>query len=92
MDILLPFNSAGLLVEWPFMRNEVWIKIGGDKGGRPTSSMKMCYQVCNVKAPNSRDNTVCFLIYEANDTIINLKTALTQYRSQIDELQDTTWR
>ena len=29
---------------------QIWIKLGGDKGG---SSMKMSFQICNLKAPNS---------------------------------------
>ncbi len=31
--------------------NEIWIKIGGDKGG---GSFKMNFQICNVLTPNSK--------------------------------------
>ena len=88
----ITFYSTEQLVDREFFHDEIWVKIGGDKGGRPTSSMKMCYQICNVTAPNSRENTVCFLVYEGNDSLVNLKAILTQYQNQVSNLQQATWR
>ncbi len=49
--------------------NEVWIKLGGDKGG---GSFKMTFQICNVTHPNSPVNTcalsVCSEIKEKSVT------------------------
>ena len=35
-------------------QDEIWVKIGGDKGG---GSFKMSFQICNVSHPNSVENT-----------------------------------
>ena len=50
--------------------SEVWIKIGGDKGG---GSFKMNFQIVKVAAPNSVHNTCVFCCYEASDTVTNLQ-------------------
>ena len=36
-------------------KNEIWVKVGGDKGG---GSFKFCLQVVNRESPNSADHTV----------------------------------
>ena len=36
--------------------NEIWVKIGCEMGG---NTFKMCFQICNMEAPNSPQNT-CF--------------------------------
>ena len=71
------------------MANEIHVKIGGDHGGK---SFKACYEICNVEAPNSKDNTIIFSLFEEKDHRINLKTGLTMYRDQIDDLQMATWK
>ena len=37
--------------------NEVWLKLGGDKGG---GTFKTNFQIVNVAAPNSVQTPVCF--------------------------------
>lgn len=69
--------------------DEIWVKIGGDKGG---GSFKMNFQICNVKNPNSPNNTCVFSVFEASDSPANLKIALERYREQINELKLKTWR
>ena len=63
--------------------DEIWVKIGGDKG---QGSMKVSFQICNVENPNSYKNSVIFSIYEASDTIVNLNIALQQFKPQINSL------
>ena len=71
------------------MNNEIHIKFGGDHGGK---SFKLTFQICNKDKPNSSDNTVVFNIFEAKDHKENLKTALSQYKDAVDELQSMTWQ
>ena len=63
--------------------DEVWIKIGGDKGG---GSFKMSFQVANVQCVNSPKNTYVFCCFEANDSVMNLHIALDRYRDQLHEM------
>ena len=69
--------------------NELWIKIGGDKGG---GSFKMTFQICNVDHPNSTNNTCAFCIFEAPDNATNLQIALQRFQDEVDSLQSKTWR
>jgi len=69
--------------------DEIWVKIGGDKGG---GSFKMSFQLCNVPNPNAPHNTCVFAIYEGPDTAPNLHIAPDQYSDQIDTISATTWR
>lgn len=68
---------------------EIWVKIGGDKGG---NSFKLTFQIVNVEHPNSPHNTCILLAFQASDSYTNLKVALVSYTSQISELQKTKWR
>ena len=68
---------------------EVWVKLGGDKGG---SCMKVQAQLCNVPTPNSPKNTSVFTAFEAPDTVTNLHIALERYKDQVIQLQSLTWR
>ena len=68
--------------------SEVWIKIGGDHGG---SSFKLSMQIANTERPNATDNTIPLCIFNEKDSTANLQTALTQYSSQIEQLQQATW-
>ena len=63
--------------------NEIWVKIGGDKGG---GSMKTSFQICNVPHPNSCKNSCVFSIYETADTTTNLNIALGSFKDQISSL------
>lgn len=69
--------------------DEIWIKLGGDKGG---DTMKVSFQVVNVPTPNSVKNTVVFSIFVGLDTRTNLHIALDRYREQVQTLQETEWR
>lgn len=69
--------------------DEVWVKIGGDKGG---GSFKMNFQIVNVSSPNSPQNTCVFCCFEASDSITNLHIALDRFRPQVEQLQSMKWR
>ena len=64
--------------------DEIWIKIGGDKGG---SSLKMNFQIVNTQQPNSSQHTCIFAAVEAPDSITNLHVALDRYRPN----ESTRW-
>ena len=68
---------------------EVWIKLSGDKGGE---SFKMSLQIVNTPHPNSIQNTCVFAVFEAGDTVTNLKVALGRYKEQVKRLQNESWR
>ena len=54
-------------------QTEVWVKLGGDKGGNTT---KMNFQIVNVPTPNSIHNTCVFCCFAATDSVTNLHSAL----------------
>ncbi|KAL5500756.1 hypothetical protein EMCRGX_G012356 [Ephydatia muelleri] len=60
-------------------QTEVWVKLGGDKGGNTT---KMNFQIVNVPTPNSIHNTCVFCCFAATDSVTNLHSALDRYRDQ----------
>ena len=68
--------------------DEVWIKLGGDKG---RGSVKMNMQVVNVKNPNSIKNTSLFAVFEGDDSVVNLHTVLDPYKQQVKEMQGMDW-
>ena len=69
--------------------HEIWLKIGGDKGG---SSFKASLQLLNVDKPNSVKNSCVFTLFEAPDSVLNLHIALDQYNAAISDLQTSKWR
>lgn len=69
--------------------NEIWLKIGGDKGG---SSFKLSLQIVNVEKPNSVKNSCVIVLFEAPDSVHNLHLALDRYCTPISELQGSNWR
>ncbi|XP_022111413.1 uncharacterized protein LOC110990640 [Acanthaster planci] len=69
--------------------NEVWVKVGGDKGG---GTFKQMIQVGNVERPNSLRHTVVVCAFAAGDTSDNLKTGLQRFRQQVAALQSSTWK
>lgn len=69
--------------------DELWIKIGGDKGG---GTFKMAFEICNVINPNAMKNTVVFSAFEAPDSPHNLHLGLNRYIFDIDSLQGDKWR
>ena len=48
-------------------QGEIWLKLGGDKGG---GTFKMCFQILNVPNPNSPINTCVFSIFEGTLSFI----------------------
>ena len=68
---------------------EVWVKMGGDKGG---GSFKMSLQLANVLHPNSIHNTFVFSSFEASDTVTNLHVGLDSYKGQIESLMGMKWK
>ena len=69
--------------------DEVWVKIGGDKGG---GSFKMSVQIANVPKPNSINNTFVFCSFEAGDSVTNLLVGLAVYQTQGTTLSTTQWK
>ena len=69
--------------------DEIWVKIGGDKGG---GSFKMNFQIVNVAHPNSPANTCIFCIFMAYDSVTNLHIGLDRYSDQITDMQEMKWR
>ena len=56
LHLLDQYSETGKLIDTPGIpADEIWIKIGGDHGGE---NFKMCMQVLNVDAPNSRENVI----------------------------------
>ena len=70
---------------------EVWLKLGGDKGG---GSFKFMFQLANLLHPNSVDNTRLVTCLKAADNAQNLHVCLDKSKPVIDELQDQEdfWR
>ena len=69
--------------------DEIWLKVGGDKGG---NSFKMSFQVVNTQAPNSPSNTCVFSIFEASDSVTNLKVVGDRFGDKIGHLEEQTWK
>ncbi len=68
---------------------EVWLKIGGDKGG---GTFKMNFQIVNLPTPNSPQNTCVFNIFEAGDSTTNLHVALERHAHDIEALDGMKWK
>ena len=59
--------------------------LGRDKGG-PGGSFKMNFQIVNIEAPKSPQNTCVFSIFEAGDSTLNMHVALDRYKDDIEGL------
>jgi hypothetical protein len=70
-------------------KDEIWIKIGGDKGG---GSFKMNFQIVNTLTPNAVYNTCVFSCFEAGDSVTNLHVSLDRYKDDIKDLQGMMWK
>ena len=70
-------------------QGEIWLKIGGDKGG---ATMKLNFQILKITHPNSPTNTCVFAAFEASDTRSNVLIALERFQMPIQELKDLKWR
>lgn len=69
--------------------DEIWIKVGGDKGG---GTFKMSFQIANIPSPNSTQNTVVFNLFQAPDSYSNIKLALQRYVPHVNQLQHLLWK
>ena len=69
--------------------DEIWLKVGGDKGG---STFKLSVQLANALAVNSINNTYVITCYQGTDTLANLQVAISRYREQLQELVSTGWK
>ncbi|KAJ8040364.1 hypothetical protein HOLleu_14629 [Holothuria leucospilota] len=54
-------------------QDEIWRKIGGDKGG---GNFKQVFQIGNVEHPNSPHNTIVTTIFQVDGSLHNLKVGL----------------
>lgn len=89
-EIIQNTYRVGRLTDHGFIpADEIWVKLGGDKGG---SSMKVTFQILNCPHPNSPMNTCVFVAYEGPDSQTNLHVALDRYKSQVKDLQQLKWR
>ena len=70
-------------------KDEVWIKIGGDKG---CGNFKQVFEIGNVQHPNAPHNTVVVALFPADDLMYNLKVALQDHCIQLRELQQRQWK
>ncbi|KAL5475254.1 hypothetical protein EMCRGX_G027330 [Ephydatia muelleri] len=92
--LAIPWNKlrllrrAGLLTwhDGYIPASEVWLKIGGDKGG---GTCKMNFQIA---AQNSVHNTCVFCCFEAGDSVTNLHVALDRFKDQVEHLHGMKWR
>ncbi|XP_072022414.1 uncharacterized protein [Amphiura filiformis] len=79
--------SLGKTWEHEKFNNEMWMKIGGDKGG---TSTKLAYQLVNEVNANSRDGTNILAMFDAVDTGNNMKKVYDIYQDQLIDLQNKT--
>ena len=63
---------------------EVWLKLGGDKGGGT-------FKIIMFSGTSTLPTRV-FSIFDAPDTYMNIKTGLQQHIDQINLLETHTWR
>lgn len=89
MIVLLISRVGRLTWNEAIPNTELWVKLGGDKGG---SSFKMNFQIVNVSHPNSIQNTCVFTAFEAPDSKTNLHITLERYQGAVSLLQSHTWR
>lgn len=84
------FHRLGLLTSHGVIKEEeIWLKVGGDKGG---GTFKMMFQVGNTINPNAPRNTVLVCMFPASDTMFNLKLGLARLKGQVQEMQMSSWK
>ncbi|XP_033641218.1 uncharacterized protein LOC117301380 [Asterias rubens] len=90
LGLLDDYERCGKL-QWTegMPKEEIWLKLGGDKGG---GSFKMMLEVANIANPNSRRDTSVICVYESSDTAPNLHIALEKYKEQVESISNTSWR
>nr|XP_054764922.1 uncharacterized protein LOC129271647 [Lytechinus pictus] len=70
-------------------KDEVWVKLGGDKGG---DTFKMMIQIANVRSPNCLRNTQVVALFPGQDSAYNLEVTMKEMAAEVEVLQSTTWR
>ena len=86
----MQYSSARLTWHGGFIpENEIWVKLGGDRGG---GIFKATFQIVNVPNPNSVLNTCVFCCFMAGVSTYNLHVALDRYKLQVNKLQGMRWR
>ncbi|XP_057290870.1 uncharacterized protein LOC130613560 [Hydractinia symbiolongicarpus] len=89
LNRLTELSKNNQLVHHSFIPDdEIHVKIGGDHGD---NSFKMSYQVANIRNPNRKENTTIFSIFEAKDSVTNLRICLERFKPQIRILQKQKW-
>ena len=68
--------------------SEVWIKIGGDKGG---GTFKMNFQIVNIATHNSVHNACVFCCFAAGVSVTNLHAVLDCFKDQVEHLNGMKW-
>lgn len=89
MHTIMGYRSGQLTWKRGMPDSELWVKLGGDKGG---TSFKMNFQIVNTSAPNSVRNTCVFTAFEAPDSKTNLHVTLERYQGPVSLLQTQTWK
>ena len=70
--------------------DEIWIELGGDKGGG--RYFKMNFQIVNTHTPNSVYNTCEFSCFKADNTLANLHVALDRFNEEVAEIITMKWK
>eukprot|EP00057_Strongylocentrotus_purpuratus_P005186 XP_003730386.1 PREDICTED: uncharacterized protein LOC100891379 isoform X1 [Strongylocentrotus purpuratus] len=89
MTLLDEYDELGELTFHDGMLEEIWVKIGGDKGG---DTFKLMLQIANLSHPNSLRATNIIGLFPGKDTPFNLDVTLSTLVEQIDVLQKAKWR
>ena len=79
----LRLKEAGRLQNNSHFNDEVWLKIGSDKGGNCT---KLVFEIANSVAPNSVRNTELINMFEATDSFDNIHKMFLPFAEQISNL------
>ena len=64
--------------------DEVWVKIGGDKGG---GTMKLNFRICNVNPLRTR----VYAMFEVPDSATNVHVVLERHNDQVSQLASAQW-
>ena len=57
----------------------------GDHGG---NSFKLCFQVCNLENPSSKEDTIVFSCMSAKDIHENMNRLCSIHQAQINQMEE----
>ena len=80
-------DSDGFIHEGPF-GDKWWLLFAGDKGGQ---HMKFHVEILNSVNVGSVDNVHIYCMFEATDSYENMSKVWIKYRSQVQDMQDTSF-